>query len=72
MMTRKGEIHVHNTSENAIAMMGKMNIKLHTPTQFGGKNPQFNEWVVGRKGQGLPHNPQRALRGLHGRVHQIG
>eukprot|EP00971_Amphidinium_carterae_P232070 4605559-Amphidinium_carterae.1 len=26
-------------------MMGRMNTKLPTPTQFDGKNPQFNEWA---------------------------
>eukprot|EP00971_Amphidinium_carterae_P214087 4248637-Amphidinium_carterae.1 len=25
--------------------MGRMNIKLPTPTQFDGKNPHFNEWA---------------------------
>eukprot|EP00971_Amphidinium_carterae_P064478 1277265-Amphidinium_carterae.1 len=38
-------LHVHMTDDNTIAMMGKMNIKLPTPTQFDGKNPQFNQWT---------------------------
>eukprot|EP00971_Amphidinium_carterae_P231370 4591620-Amphidinium_carterae.1 len=29
--------HLHKTTNNTIAMMGKMNIKLTTPTQFDGK-----------------------------------
>eukprot|EP00971_Amphidinium_carterae_P232121 4606404-Amphidinium_carterae.1 len=38
-------LHVHKTNDNTVAMMGKMSIKLPTPTQFDGKNPQFNEKI---------------------------
>eukprot|EP00971_Amphidinium_carterae_P036117 709730-Amphidinium_carterae.2 len=65
-------LHVHMTDDNTIAMMGKMNIKLPMPTRFNGKNPQFNEWAGEVNYLGLPHNPLRALRRLHGRLHKIG
>eukprot|EP00971_Amphidinium_carterae_P120354 2384759-Amphidinium_carterae.2 len=49
-------LHVHMTDDNTIAMMGKMNIKLPTPTQFDGKNPQFNEWAGEVKAYLTIHN----------------
>eukprot|EP00971_Amphidinium_carterae_P040963 804617-Amphidinium_carterae.1 len=35
----------YDTKDNTVGMMQKMNIKLPTPTQFDGRNPQFNEWA---------------------------
>eukprot|EP00971_Amphidinium_carterae_P338424 6475745-Amphidinium_carterae.2 len=37
-------LHVHMIDDKTTGMMGKMHIKLPTPTQFDGKNPQFNKW----------------------------
>eukprot|EP00971_Amphidinium_carterae_P023780 468891-Amphidinium_carterae.1 len=37
--------HIHKTTSNTIGMMGRMNTKLPTPTQFDGRSPQFNEWA---------------------------
>eukprot|EP00971_Amphidinium_carterae_P330669 6463831-Amphidinium_carterae.5 len=48
--------HVHKTTNNTIAMIQKMNIKLPTPTQLDGKHPQFNEWA--REVKAYPHDPQ--------------
>eukprot|EP00971_Amphidinium_carterae_P223060 4426256-Amphidinium_carterae.1 len=53
---KKVTLHVHMTSDNTIAMMGKMNIKLPTPTQFDGKNLQFNEWAGEVKTYLTTHN----------------
>eukprot|EP00971_Amphidinium_carterae_P287474 5706317-Amphidinium_carterae.1 len=38
-------LHIHKTTNNTIGMMGKMNFKRPTPTQFDGKKTQFNEWA---------------------------
>eukprot|EP00971_Amphidinium_carterae_P019416 382190-Amphidinium_carterae.2 len=35
-------LQVHVIDDNTVGMMGRMNIKLPTPTQLGGKSPQFN------------------------------
>eukprot|EP00971_Amphidinium_carterae_P346047 6487301-Amphidinium_carterae.1 len=42
-------LHVHETRGNTIGLMGQMNIKLPTPTQFDVQNPQLNEWAEGVK-----------------------
>eukprot|EP00971_Amphidinium_carterae_P240201 4769119-Amphidinium_carterae.1 len=36
---------VYETRDNTVGMMQKMNIKLPTPTQLDGRNPQFHEWA---------------------------
>eukprot|EP00971_Amphidinium_carterae_P100736 1993008-Amphidinium_carterae.2 len=44
------------TRDNTIGMTQKMNINLPTPTQFDGKNPQFNEWAGEGKANLTIHN----------------
>eukprot|EP00971_Amphidinium_carterae_P091371 1808773-Amphidinium_carterae.1 len=48
-------LHAHKTKDNTIGMMGQMNIKLPTPTQFD-QEPTIQR--VSRRGQSLPHNTQ--------------
>eukprot|EP00971_Amphidinium_carterae_P190477 3780263-Amphidinium_carterae.2 len=48
--------HIHKTTSNTIGMMGRMNIKLPTPTQFDGRFPQFNEWAGEVKAYLTIHN----------------
>eukprot|EP00971_Amphidinium_carterae_P079188 1566788-Amphidinium_carterae.1 len=42
--------------DNTLGMMGKMNIKLPTPTQSERKKPQFNEWAGEVKAYLTIHN----------------
>eukprot|EP00971_Amphidinium_carterae_P005119 102160-Amphidinium_carterae.1 len=37
-------LNIYEMKEGAISMMGKMALKLPSPTQFDGCYPQFNEW----------------------------
>eukprot|EP00971_Amphidinium_carterae_P227295 4508204-Amphidinium_carterae.1 len=37
-------LNIYEMVKGTISMMGKLNIKLPSPTQFDGRYPQFNEW----------------------------
>eukprot|EP00971_Amphidinium_carterae_P210081 4167785-Amphidinium_carterae.1 len=37
-------LNIYRMEEGTISMLGRMNIKLPSPTQFDGRYPQFNEW----------------------------
>eukprot|EP00971_Amphidinium_carterae_P078027 1543834-Amphidinium_carterae.1 len=53
-----------------MAMMGNMNIKLPMPTQFDGRNPQFNKWAGEVKAYLTIHNVHITW-GLEGRLRQV-
>eukprot|EP00971_Amphidinium_carterae_P340199 6478406-Amphidinium_carterae.2 len=38
-------LNIYEMEKGTISMLGKMNIKLPSPTQFDGCCPQFNEWA---------------------------
>eukprot|EP00971_Amphidinium_carterae_P127083 2517709-Amphidinium_carterae.1 len=37
-------LNIYRMEEGTVFMLGKMNIKLPSPTQFDGRYPQSNEW----------------------------
>eukprot|EP00971_Amphidinium_carterae_P129380 2562679-Amphidinium_carterae.2 len=37
-------LNVYKMTEGTVSMLGKMNLKLPSPTQFDGRYPQFDEW----------------------------
>eukprot|EP00971_Amphidinium_carterae_P062518 1237589-Amphidinium_carterae.1 len=49
-------LNIYEMEEGTVFMLGKMNLKLPSPTQFYVRYPQFNEWAVEVKAYLGVHN----------------